>query len=280
MFFISTLSSTTQVFTLTTHATLRLGSLVTESARQLRLRRTLRQLTPTGGCVFELTALARVQTPMSGVAGLSAELAPLLETLLVETDATGRLARVANKAQLRERWADLLPTLRRKYRQDPDVPPALLAQLGQVLDGDDTLEAVLARSPEYGLLFPPLYDQYLSPDTPLPGSAVLSRFVGEMDLPLRTETLLEAAAPAGDIAGTVRVAGEVDEPRYAADEARRALCALTDQPNLDTRVVALHQETYIFGRRHELVEASRHTRGEVPGVMSRELTVLLHTRDN
>lgn len=269
-----------QVFTLTTYATLRLGSLVNESASQLRLRRTLRQVTPTGGFIFELTTLARVQTPMAGAAGLSAELAPLLETLIIETDATGRLVHVANKNQLRTQWAALLPRLQAKYRQDPDVPPALLTQLGQVLDGDDALETVLARSPEYGLLFPPLYGQPLSTDTPLPGSAVLSRFVGELDLPLRTETLLEAASPSGDVAGTVRVAGEVDEPHYAADEARRALCALTDQPNLDTSVVALHQETYTFGRRHELVEASRHTRGDVPGVMGRQLTVLLHMRDN
>ena len=269
-----------QVCTLTTHATLRLGSFITETATRLRVRKTLRDTTRAGGYLFTVETLARLQTPEpAGTARLTAELAPLLETLVVETDVTGRLVRVTNKAQLREQWADLFPQLQAKYRRDPDIPPALLAQLGQVLDGDDTLETVLARSPEYGLLFPPFYGQAFSPDVPVPGTAVLARFVGEIDLPLRTEALLESANTTSSTAGTVRVAGEVDEAHYPADEARRSLCALTDQPNLDTHPVALHSETYTFGRGHELLEATRHTRGEVPGVMSRQLTVLFHTRD-
>lgn len=268
-----------QVCTLTTHATLRLGNNVNETATRLRVRKTLRDITRAGGCIFEVETLARLQTPEpTGAARLTAELAPLLETLVVETDATGRLVRVANKAQLRERWADLLPQLQAKYRRDPDVPPALLVQLGQVLDGDDLLETVLARSAEYGLLFPPLYGQTFSADTPVPGVAVLPRFVGEIDLPLRTEALLDPAPLANGNAGMVRIAGEVNEEQYPADEARRGLCALTDQPNLDTAPVAIHRETYTFGRHHELVEAARHTRAEVPGVVGRQLTVLLHTR--
>lgn len=265
-----------QVFTLTTHATLRLGNLVTERAAQLRVRRTWRATTPSGGYVFDLETLARFQTPAQGSARLTAELAPLLEKLVLETDAAGRLVRVVNKLQLRLLWADLLPRLRTQYRRDPDV---LLAQLGQVLDGDDTLETTLARSPEYGLLFPPLYGQPFSPVVPVVGVALLPGFIGEIDLPLRTEALLaeRIASPGG--AGVVRIAGEVDGPHYPAAEARQALCALTDQPTLDTRVRALHHEQYTFGPRHELVAATRHTRAEVPGVMGRQLTVLLHTRD-
>lgn len=159
------------------------------------------------------------------------------------------------------------------------MPPELLAQLGQVLDGDDALETTLARSPEYGLLFPPLYGQRFSSAVPVAGAAVLPGFVGEIDLPLRTEALLEEVRPPAGVAGIVRVAGVIDGPYYPAAEARRALCALTDHPNLDTRVAALHHEQYTFGPQHELVAATRHTRADVPGVLSRQLTVLLHTRD-
>ena len=268
-----------QVFTLTTHTTLRLGNLMTESAAQSRVRRTLRATTPSGGYVFDLETLARCQTPAQGSARLTAELAPLLEKLVLETDAAGRLVRVVNKPQLRLRWADLLPRLRTKYRRDPDVPPALLAQLGQVLDGDDTLETTLARSPEYGLLFPPLYSQPFSPVVPVAGAALLPGFIGEIDLPLRTEALLAESIASPGVAGIVRIAGEVDGAHYPAAEARQALCTLTDHPNLDTRVRALHHEQYTFGQHHELVAATRHTRAEVPGVIGRQLTVLLHTRD-
>ena len=268
-----------QVFTLTTHATLRLGNLVTESAAQLRVRRTWRATTPSGGYVFDLETLARFQTPAQGSARLMAELAPLLEKLALETDAAGRLVRVVNKLQLRLLWADLLPRLRKKYRHDPDVPPALLAQLGQVLDGDDTLETTLARSPEYGLLFPPLYGQPFSPVVPVAGAALLPGFIGEIDLPLRTEALLAEGDVLPGVAGIVQVAGEVDGSHYPAAEARQALCTLTDRPTLDTRVNALHHEQYTFGPHHELVAATRHTRAEVPGVLGRQLTVLLHTRD-
>ena len=268
-----------QVFTLTTHATLRLGNLVTERAAQLRVRRTWRTTTPSGGHVFDLETLAQSQTPAQGSARLTAELAPLLEKLVLETDATGRLVRVVNKPALRRQWADLLPQLRAKYRRDPDIPPALLAQLGQVLDGDDVLETTLVHSPEYGLLFPRLYGQPFSLAVPVAGAARLPGFIGEIDLPLRTEALLADGDALPGMAGIVRVAGEVDGSRYPAAEARQVLCTLTDRPNLDTRLNALHHEQYTFGSHHELLEATRYTRAEIPGVVGRQLIVLLHTRD-
>lgn len=266
------------VCTLTTHNTLRLGNISSETASLLRVRKTLRQATPAGGFVFDVATLARVQTPAPGAEQLTADLAPVLATLVVETDATGRLVRILNKAHLRQQWAALRPGLRAKYRHNPDVPPALIEQLGQVLDEDDALESVLARSPDYGLLFPPLYAHTFSAEVPVGGTALLARFVGEIDLPLRTEALLEPAAPLVGAAPTVRVAGALDDTRYRADDAHQALCALADQPNLDTSVAVIHHETYTFGPQHAVVEASRHTRCEVQGVVSRQITVLLHTR--
>jgi len=265
-----------QEYTLTTHATLRLGSLVSETATRLRVRKSLRQPTPTGGGIFDLTTLARVQTPAEGAERLTAELTPLLEALVLETDATGYLVRVRNLADLRQRWAGLLPGLRQKYRGDSDISPDLLAQLGEVLDEEETLVAVLRDSPEYSLLFPSLYGQPYSATVPVPGTASLARFVGEIDLPLRTETLLEAAPLAGG--ASLKVAGAVDAS-YRADEVRQALCRLTDQPNLDTRVAALHTADYVFGPSNTLLAARRHTRADIPGIMSRQLTVLLQIEE-
>lgn len=262
-----------QVFSLTTHTVLRFGSLVSERATQLRVRKTLRQALPTGGFLFDVQTLSRLQTPAQGSERLTAELAPVLEKLEIETDPTGRLVRVANKAHLRQRWATLLPQLQATYRADPDVSPALLAQLGQVLAEGDTLETTLAHSPEYSLLFSPLYDHTYSADVPTLGVTELERFVGELTLPFRTETLLDSTAPAD--APTLRVAGEVEAARYPAAAVRQALCTLTDQPNLDTRVVAFHQATYTFGAHHELRAATRHTRADIPGVLSQQLTVVL-----
>lgn len=269
-----------QVCTLTTHAVLRVGDRVREYSTLWRVRKSLRQVTPAGGGVFDVATLARVQTPVQGAEQLTADLAALLHTLVVETDRTGRVVRVVNKPQLRAQWANqVLPGLQKKYRGDPEVPPALLAQLGHVLDGDDALEEVLAESPEYGVLFPPLYGRPLSTDVPVAGTAVLAQFVGAFDLPLRTEARLVPAGAGAAGTAAVQVVGEVEAARYPAADVRRALSALFDQPRLDARVAALHQETYAFGPRHELVEAARHTRGEIQGVGGRQLTVLLHTRD-
>lgn len=269
-----------QVCTLTTHATLRLGSLISESTTQLRVRKTLHTATPAGGFIFKAETLARFQTPTQGSARLTAELAPLLEKLVLEIDATGRIVRVVNKPELRRQWAALRPQLRTTYRHDPDVPAALLDQLGQVLDGDDALEEMLASSLEYGLLFPVLYGQPLSRQMPLAGLARLPGFIGELDLPLRTEARPELVTPPAGVSATIEVAGELDAAHYRAAEARKALCALTDQPRLDTRVAVLHHERYTFGSQHEVVEATRHTRAEVQGIMGRQVTVLLHTRDS
>lgn len=267
------------VCTITAHTSLRLGNLCNEKATQLRVRKAMRQATPGGGFIFDITTLSRVQTPTQGAGQLTAELAPLLDALVVETDAAGRLLRVLNKAALRQQWAALKPELQAKYRRNSDVPPKLLHQLGQVLDEDDALETALANSSEYGLLFQPPYGLPFSADVPVPGTAVLPHFVGEIDLPLRTESLCEINDLSPGATGAVRVAGEIDLSRYRAADARRALCALTDEPNLDARVQVLHHERYTFGSQYELVEATRHTRADVPGVMSRQVTVLLHTRD-
>ena len=122
-----------------------------------------------------------------------------------------------------------------------------------MLDEEEALLAVLRDSPEYGLLFPSLYGHPYSATVPVPGTASLARFVGEIDLPLRTETLLEAAPPAGG--ASLRVAGAVDAS-YRADKVRQALCRLTDQPNLDTRVAVLHAADYTFNASHTLLTAA------------------------
>ncbi|MBO2010158.1 hypothetical protein [Hymenobacter negativus] len=267
------------VYTITTQAALRLGNLSSERASQLRVRKVLHHTTPSGGFVFDVTTLSRVQTPGQGAEQLTAELAPLLAKLVIETDAIGRLVRVLNKRALRQQWEALLPRLQATYRHHPYVPPALLEQLGQVLDEGTALEAMLASSPEYSLLFPPLYGRTFSAEIPVYGTASLPRFVGEIDLPLRTEALLGTPLLA-EAAALVSVAGAVDVSHYQADEARKALCTLTDEPNLNTEVQAVHHECYTFGQQHELLEASRYTRADVLGVMSRQLTVLLHTRNH
>jgi hypothetical protein len=157
--------------------------------------------------------------------------------------------------------------------------PDLLPQFGQILSEDEVLAASLAHAPEYGLLFPPLYTQTYFPDAPIPNTARLARFVVELNLPLRTEALLAAEPALASGTVTICVAGEVDAQAYSAGEVRRALCTLTDQPNLDTRVAALHRETYTFGVHHGLLEANRHTRADIPSVLSQQLTVLLHTHN-
>jgi len=68
--------SPSQVCTLTTHATLCLGSFTSETATRLWVRKTLRDTTQAGGCVFTVERLVCPQTPEPvGADRLTAELA-------------------------------------------------------------------------------------------------------------------------------------------------------------------------------------------------------------
>ncbi len=268
-----------QVCTLTRHQVLRLGNLRHESAQCWQVRKTPRHALPDGGFAFALHTLAYQSPPAQGLARLAAELAAILATLEVETAPTGLLVRVVNKAQLQARWAERLPELRTRYRADPAVTPAALEQLGQVLAEGEELEGLLATWPEYQLLFPPLYGHVLSTTETRPGTAVLARFVGEVDLPLRTSMRLAGEAlPTGAATSRIEVAGEVDPARYRAAEVGQALRALLDEPRLDASVLALHHEAYTLGSRHELLAARRHTRADIQGVVSQQLTLRLDTQ--
>jgi len=255
----------------------RIGGVRYETSSQLVVRKTRQQATAQGW-VVEVTTLDYQQEPNTELEELAGHLAQLKEHLLVEVAHTGHLRRILNKEEIRARWATLEPTLRAKYRTSADITPAVLDQVDTVLQGEEHLEAVLRQAPEYHLLFPAVFQQRYHTATSQPGTAVVKRFLGELDLFVLTEARL-AEPPASRGACTVQVVGWVDQALYPAAEVRQAVRALTDRFDVDPTLYLLYRETYALGPapydgvRH----AASHTRYEVPGVVGREVTALLTT---
>lgn len=88
------------------------------------------------------------------------------------------------------------------------------------------------------MLLPPLYGQTYFLAEPVRGSASVSHFVGEIDMPPRMEALLEEAVPSRELAATVRAGESSTRPTMPG-----AACVPSPiRPTSDTRVWALHHE--------------------------------------
>ncbi|HEX8504094.1 MAG TPA: hypothetical protein VF630_01905 [Hymenobacter sp.] len=231
-----------------------------------------------GGRVFRLGIRSFQQTNTGGLNQLDEDMVKLKEELVVETDEAGRLHRVLNKSQLKQKFQELRPSLLRKYTNAnvPFITPAIINNLGQVLEGDGYLEDVLNTSPEYALLFPGLYGRaYTATPEPL-GPRLIPRILGNVDLPL----LLAASRPESvpeDVAYGVYLTGRIDETEFRADDLQQALRTVTDQFDLEVTLKAQHQESYEFDNRRELLYGARLTDYRVAGVFSTQVVSTLKT---
>ncbi|UOQ55564.1 hypothetical protein [Hymenobacter cellulosivorans] len=264
---------TTQDYTVTVQTTNLLGNMLYENTRQTTFRKQPLQKTASGW-LYEVAVLNFKQTENTGLAQLDADTAQLRRRLLVETDATGALTRIANKEELRAEWAKLEPELRRKYRRSDQITPGMIAGIGQVLHGDGYLEDVLRRGYEYGTLFPALYGQSYG-EEPVPGQPrIIARFLGNLDLPFTTR-IKRRAETLPDVELALVVEGKVDEEAYPAEAARQGLRTMTDQYDLDTTLNSQHVESYEFDHRSALLNAAQFTIFGVQGVfMSKTVCTL------
>lgn len=263
-----------QVYAVTILDSLRIGNCITENSALFHFRKSLLRVTPER-FVFEINTLDFFQSQGQNFGPLEEEMIRLKERLVLETDHSGRVVRVANKDELREKWEALKPGLKASYRDSATMSPAQIDQIGLVLSDDGNLESVLAQSPEYSALFPPIYNLTYSAKSSHTRSLAIPRFVGDLALPLLLEARLEER-PTADGPHKLLVEGTVDYAHYPAEEVQQTLRKLTDKFDLDTRLLSIHQESYSFGElpSQELLEATRHTLYEVPGVFGKELVVL------
>jgi len=255
----------------------RIGGARYETATNWTVRKTRQPPTPQGG-VVEVQTLHFDQEPTTDLEELAGYLAQVQERLVVETDRTGQLSRVLNKAELQAKWTALKPTLQARYRTSAEVSAQVLDQLDIVLGEDDNLERALRQAPGYRLLFPALFGRPYYTAAAQPGSTVLKGFLGELDLALLTETLLAEPASANG-ACTVQVTGWVDETQFPAAGVRKAVRAITDRLDVDPSLNLLYRETYGLGPTpyRGVAHAASYVRYEVPGVVGREVTALLTT---
>ena len=256
---------------------LRIGGALYETTAQLVVRKTRQQSTPSGWLV-EATTLDFQQEATNDLEELAGFLAEVKGRLLVELDHTGQLCRILNKEELQKKWAALRPALKARYRTSAEVTPQLLDQLGQVLHGDGYLEEVLLRAPEYQLLFPAIFGQPYSTAAARPGTTVLKQFLGELDLPVLTDTRL-ASPPAADGTCTVQVVGWPAPEGYPAAGIRQAVRAITDRFDVVPNLNLLYSQTFALGPYpyQGVAHAASHVRYEVPGVVGREVTTFLTT---
>lgn len=258
-----------QVCTVTVQTFHHLGNLAYENTAETVFEKTLLSAGP-NGCVFRLVTRSFTQTATGGLNRFDEEVARLKEELVVETDAAGHLRRVLNKGQLKEKFHALRPLLLRKAPGAPFVTPAIINNMGAVLEGDGYLEDVLNASPEYRLLFPGLYGRaYAATPAPL-GQWLIPRILANVDLPLRTAAARTAPVPPG-LAHGVYVTGQVDEDEFRADDLQQAVRAITDQ--FDQKVVlrARHQESYEFDAHQEMLYGAQLSDYGVAGVFSTQI---------
>ena len=267
-------SSARQLYAVTVQDSLRISNCITENTALFYFKKTLHQTTP-HSFIFAIETVDFSQTNSHELGPLEEEMVRLKENLLLEVDSSGRLLRVVNKEELRRKWKAIRPVLKARYRNSSVISPAQVEQIGQILNGDGYLETVLARSPEYSILFPAIYDRTYTTTDVHRSASLIPRFVGQLDLPLRLETRLESRENTSELRKIV-VEGFVNEATYPAEAVQQALRKLTDTFDLDTNLVSLHQESYVFDDAplQEMLEATRYTRYEVPGVFGKEIVVL------
>ena len=264
-----------QVCTVTVQTFHHLGNLAYENTAEIVFEKTLLSTGPNGG-TFRLVTRSFTQTNTGGLNRFDEEVVRLKEELVVEADATGRLCRVLNKDQLKEKFRALRPLLLRKASGAPFVTPAIINNMRAVLEGDGYLEDVLNALPEYRLLFPGLYGRaYAAAAAPL-GQRLIPRILANVDLPLRTTAACTTLVPAG-VAHGVYVTGRVDEAEFRADDLQQAVRAITDQFDLRVVLRARHQESYEFDARQELLYGAQLSDYGVTGVFSTQLVATLKT---
>lgn len=226
--------------------------------------------------VFRLCIRSFQQSSLGGLNRLDQDMVKLKEEMTIETDAAGRLHRVLNKSQLKQRFQALRPTLLRNHSDVPFITPTIINNLGQVLEGDGYLEDVLNTAPEYRLLFPGLYGRaYTATPEPL-GTRLIPRILANTDLPLLLSAARTEQVPA-NVAYGVYVTGRVDETAFRANDLQQALRTITDQFDLAATLRARHQESYEFDDRHELLYGAQLTDYQVPGVFSTQVVSTLKT---
>lgn len=262
-----------QVCTVTTQTFHHLGNRAYENTAQTVVEKTMLSTGATGQ-VFRLTIRDFSQTNTGGLNRLDEEMVKLKQELMVETDAHGRLARILNKDQLKERFRELRPALLRNYRDAPFITPTIINNLALVLEGDGYLEDVLNSSPEYCLLFPGLYGRaYTATPEPL-GTRLIPRILANVDLPLRRTAVRPALVPA-DVAYGVYVTGQLEEEAFRASDLQQAIRTITDQFDLAATLRVRHQESYEFDASHELLYGAQFSDYGVPGVFSTQLVSTL-----
>jgi hypothetical protein len=262
-----------QVCTVTVQTFHHLGNTAYENTAETVFEKTLLSAGAEGQ-VFRLLIRSFRQTNTSGLNRLDEDIVKLKEEMVIETDEAGRLRRVLNKSQLKQRFQELQPEMLRKYTDAPFITPGIIINLGLVLEGDGYLEDVLNTAPEYRLLFPGLYGRAYTP-TPEPlGTRLIPRIMGNADLPLLLAATRTETVPA-DVAYGVYVTGQLDKAEFRADDLQQALRTITDQFDLDATLRVRHQESYEFDDRHELLYGAQLTDYRVPGVFSTQVVSTL-----
>lgn len=254
-----------------------LGNWASENTVSTHFRKECIQATA-AGYLYEVSLLHFEQTNGLGLNALSADVAQAKKRLLLEVDATGRLCRVANRAELQDQYAALQPFLLKKYQRSEQVTPGMVHAVGEVLADDAHLVRVLAESYEYRLLFPDLFARTYTAARAPHEPRVVPRLLGALDLPLETVArLLPAPAPGGH---ALLVEGRPDPARYRAEDARRAVRALTGRYDAAANLRATYLESYELTAPGDVRHAAQLVTAAIPGVFFSKTVATLRAADN
>lgn len=265
-----------RTYRLTTTSHVRMNEAEEQNTYHTLARQTLLERKPNNTYRLQLDVLDWQAERPSRFTALAADLNQVSNSLVVETDIYGRLARIENKADMLRTWQRLKAELVRKYQ--PDYPKAFFKAFGQNIKVAGLFEKTLRHKGLHGVLLPGLYGYAYQPGVPVAGRRVLEQFINHIDLPLLTNTTLQPTETASADGWHLRLEGRLNEEAFRDDELRRMLRAMADNPLLKVELTVACTEEYVLDADTGwLRTATQQLAVEVPGIYRNELHHRLET---
>lgn len=262
------LAAAPRTYQLTTTSVVRMNEAEEHNTYRTVARQTLLERKPNNTYRLALEVLSFQADNPTFFNALAGDLNQVSNSLVIQTDVYGRLARIENKAELLQTWQRLKPVLVSKYRQY--YPPAFFEAFEQNLQAEGVFEKTLRHKGLHGVLLPGLYGHDYSPGVPVVGTRVLEQFINNIDLPLQTSTRVATNSLPGQL--TLHLTGQLHQTALQEDDLRRLFRSMADNPLLKVSLTAACQERYdLDADTGWLLRAEQRLQAEVPGIYRNEM---------
>ena len=261
-----------------TTSSMRMNEAEDQNTYRSTVQLTLLEKKPNNTSVLQVDILRFEAEKSSFFTDLAADLNQVSNSLIIQTDIYGRFEAIENKKAMQTAWQQIRAEVVKKYKEY--YPPAFFDAFGQSIATPGVFEKSLRHKGVHGVLLAGIYGYGYTPEAPVHGRRVLEQFINHIDLPLLTTTTLQPApVPANDLLH-LRLMGTLNEAAFRADDLRRMLRTMADNPVLKVRLTATCTEEYqVETTTGWLRQAEQYLLVEVPGIYRNEVRHRLQPAD-